>query len=240
MSETSRKPGAAQRQFFADQLRMLFAAAGRPALKKVVSEAAAVARAMGTDRVVSVQRVSDWRSGNRLPASFESVHPVLVVLIRAARDLNSEPPVTGLYSLKQWESWWTNARGQSGAPRAEKTPPSVPQGMRPYKGLASYQEKDARLFFGRTQSVRALADVVTAAHGQGPVIVTGASGVGKTNLGSAVDLNIKSLDAIGNFKDLHFKDRRGCRKTNVKVVVAPENAHIINPRQIGEAIDPIE
>ena len=182
MSETSRKPGAAQRQFFADQLRMLFAAAGRPALKKVVSEAAAVARAMGTDRVVSVQRVSDWRSGNRLPASFESVHPVLVVLIRAARDLNSEPPVTGLYSLKQWESWWTNARGQSGAPRAEKTPPSVPQGMRPYKGLASYQEKDARLFFGRTQSVRALADVVTAAHGQGPVIVTGASGVGKSSL----------------------------------------------------------
>lgn len=182
MSETSRKPGAAQRQFFADQLRMLFAAAGRPALKKVVSEAAAVARAMGSDRAVSVQRVSDWRSGTRLPASFESVHPVLVVLIRAARALNSEPPVTGLYSLKQWESWWTNARGQSGTPRTEKTPPAVPQGVRPYKGLASYQENDARLFFGRAQSVRALADVVTAAHGQGPVIVTGASGVGKSSL----------------------------------------------------------
>lgn len=182
MSDSSGKPGAAQRQFFADQLRMLFAAAGRPALKKVVSDSGAVARAMGSDRAVSVQRVSDWRSGNRLPASFDSVHPVLVVLIRAARELNSEPPVAGLYSLRQWESWWKNARGQSGTPRSEKSPPAVPQGMRPYMGLASYQEKDSRLFFGRTQSVRALADVVMAAHGQGPVIVTGASGVGKSSL----------------------------------------------------------
>ncbi|UYP19852.1 WD40 repeat domain-containing protein [Rhodococcus sp. Z13] len=172
-----------QRQFFADQLRMLFAAAGRPALKKVVSEATAVARSVGSDRTISVQRVSDWRSGNRLPATFEAVHPVLVVLIRAARELNSEPPVPGLYSLKQWENWWKAARGQTGSPRAEKTAgPTVPPGIRPYKGLASYGEQDARLFFGRTQSVRSLTDVVIASHGQGPVVVTGASGVGKSSL----------------------------------------------------------
>lgn len=183
MGDQGGKPASTQRQFFADQLRMLFAAAGRPALKKVVSEATAIARTVGSDRTVSVQRVSDWRSGTRLPANFESVHPVLVVLIRAARNLNAEPPTPGLYSLKQWENWWRAARGQTNsAPRTEKTVVSVPPGIRPYKGLASYRQSDARLFFGRTQSVRSLVDVVTASHGQGPVVVTGASGVGKSSL----------------------------------------------------------
>ncbi len=84
--------GAHQRRFFADQLLMLFAAAGRPALKKVVSGASAISRSVGSDRTVSVQRISDWRSGKRVPASFESVHPVLVVLIRYARELTAEPP----------------------------------------------------------------------------------------------------------------------------------------------------
>ncbi|MEU5843524.1 WD40 repeat domain-containing protein [Rhodococcus sp. NPDC047139] len=183
MGDTGEKPGSTQRQFFADQLRMLFAAAGRPALKKVVSEASAVTRTLGSDRTVSVQRVSDWRSGTRMPANFESVHPVLVVLIRAARELNAEPPAPGLYSLKQWENWWKAARGQTNAPRTKEAPAAaVPPGIRPYKGLASYRQNDARLFFGRTQSVRSLADVVTASHGQGPVVVTGASGVGKSSL----------------------------------------------------------
>lgn len=183
MADNGGRAVTAERRLFADQLRTLFAAAGRPALKKVVSESSSVARALGSDRSVSVQRLSDWRSGNRLPASFESVHPVLVVLIRAARELNAEPPVPGLYSLKQWENWWTAARGQVGGARNDKTPAiSVPPGIRPYKGLAAYQEKDARLFFGRSESVRSLADVVMTAHGQGPVIVTGASGVGKSSL----------------------------------------------------------
>lgn len=183
MGDSDGKAGSAQRQFFADQLRLLFAAAGRPALKKVVSDASNVARAVGSDRSVSVQRVSDWRNGTRMPAGFESVHPVLVVLIRAARELNAEPPSPGLYSLKQWESWWKAARGQANAPRTkESAAVSVPPGIRPYKGLASYRQNDARLFFGRTQSVRSLVDVVTASHGQGPVVVTGASGVGKSSL----------------------------------------------------------
>uniref|UniRef100_UPI00036F4952 WD40 repeat domain-containing protein n=1 Tax=Rhodococcus sp. R1101 TaxID=1170698 RepID=UPI00036F4952 len=183
MGDSDGKAGSAQRQFFADQLRLLFAAAGRPALKKVVSDASNVTRAVGSDRSVSVQRVSDWRNGTRMPAGFESVHPVLVVLIRAARELNAEPPSPGLYSLKQWESWWKAARGQANAPRTkESAAVSVPPGIRPYKGLASYRQNDARLFFGRTQSVRSLVDVVTASHGQGPVVVTGASGVGKSSL----------------------------------------------------------
>jgi len=183
MTDDNGQRGDEQRRFFADQLRTLFAAAGRPALKKVVSEAAAVSRSVGSDRSVSVQRISDWRSGKRLPASFESVRPVLVSLIRAARTLNIEPPAPGLYSLKQWEGWWTAARGETGAARSsEKTPQTVPAGLRPYKGLAPYREGDARMFFGRAESVRTLVDIIVGTHGQGPVIVTGASGVGKSSL----------------------------------------------------------
>ncbi|MGV9747845.1 nSTAND1 domain-containing NTPase [Rhodococcus zopfii] len=174
------------RQFFADQLRMLFAAAGRPPLKKVQTESAAVARAMGSDRTVSVQRLSDWRSGKRLPASFETVRPVLVALTRAARALNAEPPSPGLYSLKQWQSWWDRARGTSSVPGRVAEPPrpapTPPSGVRPYRGLAAYREKDAWLFFGRAESVRTLTGIAVAAHGHGPVVVTGASGVGKSSL----------------------------------------------------------
>ncbi|NGP05040.1 hypothetical protein G6038_05975, partial [Rhodococcus sp. 14C212] len=106
---------AEPRQVFADHLRILFAAAGRPALKKVSSEASAVARAVGSDRTVSVQRLSDWRSGTRVPAAFEAIRPVLVVLIRSARALHPQPPAPGLYSMRQWERWWELARGPGGA-----------------------------------------------------------------------------------------------------------------------------
>ncbi|WP_068165837.1 WD40 repeat domain-containing protein [Rhodococcus phenolicus] len=186
MAERDGLPETDARQFFADQLRMLFAAAGRPPLKKVETESAAVARAMGSDRTVSVQRLSDWRSGKRLPASFETVRPVLVALVRAARALNAEPPTPGLYSLKQWQVWWDRARGTSSVPGRSVEPPepvpAPPAGVRPYRGLAAYREKDAWLFFGRAESVRELVDVTVAAHGHGPVIVTGASGVGKSSL----------------------------------------------------------
>ncbi|MFZ2526779.1 MAG: WD40 repeat domain-containing protein [Rhodococcus sp. (in: high G+C Gram-positive bacteria)] len=184
MAEDDARAEPDPRRFFADQLRMLFAAAGRPALKKVESESAEVARAMGSTRPVSVQRLSDWRSGKRLPASFETVRPVLVALIRAARALNAEPPTPGLYSVKHWQAWWDRARGTSPGPGRSTGPPepALASGLRPYRGLAAYRENDARLFFGRSESVRELVDVTVAAHGHGPVIVTGASGVGKSSL----------------------------------------------------------
>lgn len=101
MEPADERTAAEPRQVFADQLRTLFAAAGRPALKKVSSEASAVARAMGSERTMSVQRISDWRSGARVPATFETIRPVLVVLIRSARALHAQPPTPGLYSIKQ-------------------------------------------------------------------------------------------------------------------------------------------
>lgn len=185
MEPPDERTEAEPRQVFADQLRILFAAAGRPALKKVSSEAAAVARAVGSDRTVSVQRLSDWRSGARVPATFEAIRPVLVVLIRSARALHAQPPAPGLYSMKQWERWWELARGPAGRARAEtsEAPAATPPtGVRPYRGLEAYRERDAQLFFGRSRSVRELVETVVAAHGHGIVVVTGASGVGKSSL----------------------------------------------------------
>ncbi|WP_307861283.1 WD40 repeat domain-containing protein [Rhodococcus sp. PvR099] len=180
-------PDAQARLHFADQLRLLFATAGGPALKKVVSEASAVGRTIGTDRQISVQRLSDWRSGKRVPATFDSVRPVLVVLIRAAQALHgTQPPVAGLYSMKQWLAWWTSAR-DANATRGRGEPAdqvvAVPvTGVRPYRGLEPYRAEDARLFFGRGASLPGLVETVTSAQGHGLVIVTGASGVGKSSL----------------------------------------------------------
>ncbi|QBJ98801.1 WD40 repeat domain-containing protein [Rhodococcus sp. ABRD24] len=178
--------GAEPRLFFADQLRLLFATAGGPPLKKVMSEAGVLIRSMGGEKPVSVQRISDWRSGKRMPASFESIRPVLVVLIRMARALHGgQPPSDGLFSMRQWQTWWQNANAvptARAAVAAESGAPTLPAGVRPYRGLAPYREKDERLFFGRRNSVSGLVGAVVAAQGQGLVVVTGASGVGKSSL----------------------------------------------------------
>lgn len=191
-SETEQTPDAEQsgpqaRLFFADQLRLLFATAGGPPLKKVVSEAATLTRSMGGEKPASVQRVSDWRSGKRMPATFESVRPVLAVLIRMARSLHvGQPPTDGLFSMRQWETWWRSANAvpsaRTAGGSAEPIAPALPAGVRPYRGLAPYREKDERLFFGRRHSVSALVAAVLSAQGQGLAIVTGASGVGKSSL----------------------------------------------------------
>ena len=110
-----------------------------------------------------------------------------MVLIRAAQALHgTQPPVAGLYSMKQWLAWWSSAR-DANATRGRGEPAdqvvAVPvTGVRPYRGLEPYRAEDARLFFGRGASLPGLVETVTSAHGHGLVIVTGASGVGKSSL----------------------------------------------------------
>lgn len=210
------RTGAEARLIFADQMRLLFATAGGPPLKKVVTEAATLGRSVGGEKPASVQRISDWRSGKRMPATFESVRPVLAVLIRMARALHEGPPPTdGLFSMRQWEAWWRNASSVpttkgAVAGAGEAAPPTLPAGVRPYRGLAPYREKDERLFFGRTQSVDGLVAAVEAAQGKGIVIVTGASGVGKSSLVQA-----------GLIPQLRALDRVGDRRAFAAVVFAP-------------------
>lgn len=210
------RSGAAARLMFADQMRLLFATAGGPPLKKVVTEAATLGRSVGGEKPATVQRISDWRSGKRMPATFESVRPVLAVLIRMARALHEGPPPTdGLFSMRQWEAWWRNASSAPATKPAasgagEPSATLLPAGVRPYRGLAPYREKDERLFFGRTQSVDGLVAAVEAAQGKGIVIVTGASGVGKSSLVQA-----------GLIPQLRALDRVGERRAFAAVVFAP-------------------
>ncbi|MHC9518772.1 AAA family ATPase [Prescottella equi] len=210
------RSGAEARLMFADQLRLLFATAGGPPLKKVAAEAATLGRSVGGEKPASVQRISDWRSGKRMPATFESVRPVLAVLIRMARALHEGPPPTdGLFSMRQWEAWWRKASSvpttkAAAAAAGEPAPATLPAGVRPYRGLAPYREKDERLFFGRTQSVDGLVAAVEAAQGKGIVIVTGASGVGKSSLVQA-----------GLIPQLKALDQDGDRSAYAAVVFAP-------------------
>ncbi|WP_416964968.1 AAA family ATPase [Streptomyces sp. Agncl-13] len=52
----------------------------------------------------------------------------------------------------------------------------------PYPGLAPFDSSGVRSFFGRTDDVDTLARRVVARRGQGPLLVTGPSGIGKTSL----------------------------------------------------------
>ncbi|MBK3580164.1 AAA family ATPase [Streptomyces sp. MBT65] len=52
----------------------------------------------------------------------------------------------------------------------------------PYPGLAPYDSSGVQCFFGRTEEVDELARLIVARRGQGPVLVTGPSGIGKTSL----------------------------------------------------------
>ncbi|MFJ8058600.1 AAA family ATPase [Streptomyces sp. NPDC096142] len=52
----------------------------------------------------------------------------------------------------------------------------------PYPGLAPFDSSGVQSFFGRTTEVATLVGRVVARRGQGPLLVTGASGIGKTSL----------------------------------------------------------
>ncbi|MFJ4655847.1 DUF5753 domain-containing protein [Nocardia sp. NPDC088792] len=68
------------------------------------------ASAKGTGRRVSVQRISDWRAGRNVPASFESLVPVLLTLIELA---GSRLEVSrGLSNLGAWHRLWKGARAE--------------------------------------------------------------------------------------------------------------------------------
>ncbi|MFJ2157988.1 AAA family ATPase [Streptomyces sp. NPDC087856] len=52
----------------------------------------------------------------------------------------------------------------------------------PYPGLAPFDSSGVQCFFGRTAEVDTLVRRVVARRGQGPLLITGASGIGKTSL----------------------------------------------------------
>lgn len=145
-------------------------------MKSVARAANARLRGGGT---ISVQRLSDWRRGNRVPATFEAVLPVLEVLISDARTRSATGPDGDrtLWELPRWHADWTAARAD---PRDLVADPD----REPYRGLASFRAEDADLYFGRSAAIRQLRTLIEVAETAEAslVLLVGPSGAGKSSL----------------------------------------------------------
>ncbi|WP_200305728.1 WD40 repeat domain-containing protein [Streptomyces adelaidensis] len=187
------------RTAFAERLALLYKEAGNPPLKSVAESVVRLKRVdeRGRPVRVSAQRISDWRRAKNVPANFAALAAVLQVLIPEARRARPAPVSKGLYDMGQWQRLWEQALADPAGERPavagsapgedEQQPPaegpSVPGGVCPYRGLASYRQQDARWFFGRERSTDALVAQLRAAERTGGlVMLVGASGAGKSSL----------------------------------------------------------
>lgn len=164
------------RRIFAIRFDELFAAAGAPPVKSVVR--AANARVPDGSGRITAQRISDWRRGNRTPATFVSVRPVLEVLIdEARRRVPDNPRIDrSLLDLVRWHEDWKAARVD---------PPRPDVDREPYRGLWPYRAEDADLFFGRDSAKQQLLELISTAESgatEAVVLLLGPSGVGKSSL----------------------------------------------------------
>ncbi|MGW2461442.1 nSTAND1 domain-containing NTPase [Streptomyces sp. NPDC001761] len=183
------------RTAFAERLALLYKEAGNPPLKSVSEAVVRLQRIdeRGRPVRVSAQRISDWRRARNVPAQFAALAAVLQILIPEARRLRPAPVSAGLYDLAHWQRLWELAvagpAGDRPAPPSEENrrppaqAPPVAGGVCPYRGLAPYRREDARWFFGRERSTKALVAHLRAAERSGGlVMLVGASGAGKSSL----------------------------------------------------------
>ncbi|RDI63463.1 AAA family ATPase [Nocardia pseudobrasiliensis] len=169
-------PAAGGRGVFAARLDELFAAAAALPVKSVIR--AANARVGEGGGRVTAQRISDWRRGNRTPATFESVRPVLQVLIEEARrgpaaNRRIDP---ALLDLDRWHAVWKAARTEPDPSELDRPP---------YRGLLAYRAEDRDLYFGRKAVERQLHELVSAVEAEEVthlVLLLGGAGVGKSSL----------------------------------------------------------
>ncbi|GAB0105167.1 hypothetical protein JMUB6875_41450 [Nocardia sp. JMUB6875] len=173
----SRSPRAA----FARRFAELYAAAGNPTLRRVANAAEERMRAARGTRpgavpatrtgAASAQRISDWKAGRNVPARFESLLPVVLVLVELARK-TGEPLPRPLADRAEWHRIWQAATTWN--------PEADTEAACPYQGLSSYGPEHRGLFFGRARAVAELSALVRSA--EGVVAVVGASGAGKSSL----------------------------------------------------------
>ncbi|MFJ4654217.1 hypothetical protein ACIP5Y_23365 [Nocardia sp. NPDC088792] len=172
---------AGARERFAERLTALSELAGSPVIKSVVRRA----NSRGVPGAIPVtgQRYSDWRRGRTVPATFESVLPVLTVLIGDAKSLpHPESFDKSLLDLGRWRIAWRQAKNDPGISALRVREPSHP----PYRGLSPYRAEDTDLFFGRDSARDAVAETIAAVEEDGGlprlVLVVGVSGAGKSSL----------------------------------------------------------
>ncbi|CAL9517177.1 nSTAND1 domain-containing NTPase [Streptomyces sp. enrichment culture] len=231
------------RTAFAERLALLYKEAGNPPLKSVAQAVVRLQRVdeRGRPVRVSAQRISDWRRARNVPAQFAALAAVLHILIPEARRLRPTPVSAGLYDLAHWQRLWelalTGPAGDRAAPPAEENrrppaqAPPVPGGVCPYRGLAPYRREDARWFFGRERSTKALVAQLRAAERSGGlVMLVGASGAGKSSL-----LNAGLVPAI---RDGALNDDTAPPPAVTPVTVTPVTGDPREPAERSEPSDP--
>ncbi|WP_100525578.1 hypothetical protein [Mycobacteroides abscessus] len=223
------------RAVFAESLALLFICAGKPPLKKVVALAAAVQyrRSPGAPPV-TIQRVSDWRRGRRLPQRFESIDAVLQPLIAEARKRTPDPPAAGLYTLEYWKRLWTDARMAASAPATAEV--IVESWTCPYQGLAPFRSADSSRFYGRHRAVDNLVGLLTRTDPaeSGIFILTGPSGAGKSSVLSAGLIPVARAGALDpQPSGTQPKDNAGCDTA----LLTPGDDPVAALRQLLERAD---
>lgn len=141
-------------------------------------------RDVARDSGVPPATVGGYCSGRHVPA-LTHVEPFVAVLSA----LGVDDPAPWLAAVER--VWWTSASRQI-------------EMASPYKGLESYEARDAKWFFGRSEQIDELLDLVRAHAVDGGVItVVGASGAGKSSLLRAGVLAAVDRGVLG-------PDWRGC------------------------------
>ncbi|MEV6772210.1 hypothetical protein AB0N05_26630 [Nocardia sp. NPDC051030] len=168
-----RRAARSPREVFAQNLTRLWKYAGNPTLQSIAAAANRIIQSTRgpAAKPLTVQRISDWRSGGNLPARFDSVRPVLFALIEMIRKGAREAPPE-LLNLNHWRQLWVEAVSWT------------PGSQCPYRGLEAYRADDTELFFGRSRVTEELVERVReiADGGGGIIAVLGASGAGKSSI----------------------------------------------------------
>ncbi|MEV6073439.1 hypothetical protein AB0L82_43415 [Nocardia sp. NPDC052001] len=172
MGSTTTGAGRSSRVLFAERLRQLYLAAGNPTLKQLAATANTRFPKDSRQYEVSEQRISDWRSGKNVPAKWDPLHRVLLVLIdRVPREAGVD---ASLLQIGRWRELWKSCVAERAVTAAADTDTC------PYPGLTQYTGADTALFAGRDAATAELAELVKA--GPGIVALVGASGAGKSSL----------------------------------------------------------
>ncbi|MFI5780266.1 hypothetical protein [Nocardia sp. NPDC051570] len=168
--------GGSARTEFARRLATLHRAAGTPSLRNVAMLAQRRGEMDNRPAVATAQRVSDWMSGRNVPARFESLVPVLQVLGSRARRRAGTASET--INLRAWRMLWSAARA---APVA-----TADGAAAPYPDASGFSEAHESVFFGRRRALTGLMEMIRASadsdRAADLVVLTGASGVGKSAL----------------------------------------------------------
>ncbi|MEU6189619.1 hypothetical protein [Nocardia sp. NPDC047038] len=180
MVELANRGPVSPREAFVEQLNVLYEAAGRPSLRSLAMKAqyrAQAGRAPGGSVLVTAQRISDWKAGRNVPARFDTLYPVLLTLIDAARRRGN---VTGVaLNVREWKRLWDRVQ-------VARTNTLRDRRKQRASAVASCPPESLALPSGRETAIRSLTEMVGDATGGGRedrvITLTGASGVGKTSL----------------------------------------------------------